>query len=64
MGNRGFITGREIPVKAVYRHEDLIDWDYEEKLGDPGEYPFTRGITPTMYRESLWRMDQYGGFGG
>ncbi len=39
------------------------DTDYEEKLGFPGEYPFTRGIQPTMYRGRFWTMRQYAGFG-
>ncbi|MFL5374536.1 MAG: methylmalonyl-CoA mutase, partial [Myxococcales bacterium] len=39
------------------------DFDYEEKLGFPGQYPFTRGIQPTMYRGRFWTMRQYAGFG-
>jgi methylmalonyl-CoA mutase N-terminal domain/subunit len=41
-------------VKPVYRPQDLEDFDYEEDLGDPGEYPFTRGIYEGMYRKMLW----------
>jgi methylmalonyl-CoA mutase, N-terminal domain len=43
--------------------EDLVDWDPERDLGYPGEFPFTRGIYPTMYRGRLWTMRQYAGFG-
>jgi methylmalonyl-CoA mutase N-terminal domain/subunit len=42
---------------------DLIGWNPEDSLGYPGEYPFTRGIQPTMYRGRLWTMRQYAGFG-
>ena len=52
--------------KLFYRPEDLSDdikKYYEEKLGDPGSYPFTRGPYRTMYRDKLWTMRQYAGFG-
>lgn len=49
--------------KDVYSAEDLKDWDAERKLGKPGNYPFTRGIHPDMYRSRLWTMRQYAGFG-
>jgi methylmalonyl-CoA mutase N-terminal domain/subunit len=49
-----------IPVSPVYRPAPL---DYEHDLGDPGEFPFTRGVQPTMYRGRLWTMRQYAGFG-
>ncbi|MCG2740631.1 MAG: methylmalonyl-CoA mutase family protein [Syntrophaceae bacterium] len=49
------------PVKCFYGPEDLTDFDYKEKLNDPGEYPFTRGVYSTMYRSSLWTMRQYSG---
>ncbi|RPI56656.1 MAG: methylmalonyl-CoA mutase [Acidobacteria bacterium] len=42
---------------------DLADWDPDRDLGRPGEFPFTRGIQPTMYRGRLWTMRQYAGFG-
>jgi methylmalonyl-CoA mutase N-terminal domain/subunit len=42
---------------------DLDDWDPDRDLGNPGEFPFTRGIQPTMYRGRLWTMRQYAGFG-
>ncbi len=50
-------------VNRLYTPLDLEEWDYEEKLGFPGEYPFTRGVQPTMYRGRLWTMRQYAGFG-
>ena len=49
-------------VEPVYGPEDLADWSYQERLGYPGEYPFTRGVQPTMYRGRLWTMRQYAGF--
>ncbi len=52
-----------IPVKPVYGPEDLAGRDAARDLGRPGEYPFTRGIHPHMYRDRLWTMRQYIGFG-
>ena len=52
-----------IPIKAVYRPEDA-NVNYTADLADPGQWPFTRGIQPTMYRGRLWTMRQYAGFGG
>ncbi|MFL5561546.1 MAG: methylmalonyl-CoA mutase [Gemmatimonadaceae bacterium] len=51
-----------IKVEPVYRPSD-VDGAYETQLGDPGQFPFTRGIQPTMYRGRLWTMRQYAGFG-
>jgi methylmalonyl-CoA mutase N-terminal domain/subunit len=51
-----------IPIKAVYSPSDTTT-DYETDLADPGRFPFTRGIQPTMYRGRLWTMRQYAGFG-
>jgi methylmalonyl-CoA mutase N-terminal domain/subunit len=48
---------------AVYTPADLINLDYAHHLGNPGEYPFTRGIHRTMYRGRLWTMRQFAGFG-
>jgi methylmalonyl-CoA mutase N-terminal domain/subunit len=56
-------TDSGIEVKPLYRPEDLQSFDYSDKLGDPGEYPYTRGIYPTMYRGRSWTMRQYAGFG-
>jgi methylmalonyl-CoA mutase N-terminal domain/subunit len=52
-----------IPVKPVYGPEDLAGVDFDRDIGRPGEYPFTRGIHPHMYRERRWTMRQYIGFG-
>src|ERR671932_765662 len=56
-------TESEIEVKPVYKPEDLVGFDYSEKLGDPGEYPYTRGVYPAMYLNRPWTMRQYAGFG-
>jgi methylmalonyl-CoA mutase N-terminal domain/subunit len=52
-----------IEVKPVYGPADLAGWDYARDLGDPGQYPFARGIHPHMYRSRVWTMRQYIGFG-
>jgi methylmalonyl-CoA mutase N-terminal domain/subunit len=59
-----FITVSNLEIKRLYTPEDMKDLDYERDLGSPGEYPFTRGIYPTMYRGRLWTMRQFAGFGG
>ena len=51
-----------IPLKVAYRPEDA-GVDYAKDLNDPGEWPYTRGVQPTMYRGRLWTMRQYAGFG-
>ncbi len=51
------------PVPALVGPDDLIGWDPSERLGDPGSYPFTRGVYPSMYRGRLWTMRQFAGFG-
>jgi methylmalonyl-CoA mutase N-terminal domain/subunit len=56
-------TTSGIQLKLFYRPEDTSALDYESELGDPGEYPFTRGIYPNMYRGRLWTMRQYAGYG-
>ena len=50
-------------MEAVIAAEDLAGWDAEQELGTPGQFPFTRGVYPTMYRGRLWTMRQYAGFG-
>ena len=50
-------------ASIVYTSDDLADWSPERDLGDPATFPFTRGIHPSMYRERLWTMRQYAGFG-
>ena len=57
-----FTTISEIPVKSLYTPADMDGQEYEEALGFPGEYPFTRGVQPTMYRGRFWTMRQYAGF--
>jgi methylmalonyl-CoA mutase N-terminal domain/subunit len=52
-----------IPIKPVYGPEDLAGVDVERDIGRPGEYPYTRGIHKHMYRDRLWTMRQYIGFG-
>ncbi|NLG68080.1 MAG: methylmalonyl-CoA mutase family protein [Firmicutes bacterium] len=52
-----------LPLKGFYGPDDVADLDYERDLGDPGVYPFTRGIHPTMYRGRLLTMRQFAGFG-
>ncbi|MGH7700763.1 MAG: acyl-CoA mutase large subunit family protein [Gemmatimonadales bacterium] len=52
-----------IEKKAVYTPDDLAGFAYARQLGDPGAYPFTRGIHDTMYRGRLWTMRQFAGFG-
>jgi len=56
-------TSSGIPVELVYRAEDLDGFDSAATVGEPGQYPFTRGIQPTMYRGRLWTMRQYAGMG-
>jgi len=50
-------------IKAVYTPDEVADIDYLEQIGFPGEYPFTRGIFPGMYRKKVWTMRQYAGYG-
>ena len=52
-----------IPVQPLYTPEDLAGWRYEEKLGYPGEFPYTRGPYASMYRGRLWTMRMFAGFG-
>jgi methylmalonyl-CoA mutase N-terminal domain/subunit len=51
------------PIAASYSPDDLAGFDYHAALGDPGEFPFTRGIHASMYRGRLWTMRQFAGFG-
>ncbi len=55
-------TTSGLPVAAVVSPADLGDWNAEDALGYPGQFPFTRGVYPTMYRGRLWTMRQYAGF--
>jgi methylmalonyl-CoA mutase N-terminal domain/subunit len=58
-----FETMSGLPVERVYTPADLPGWRYPDRLGAPGEYPFTRGVYPTMYRGRLWTMRMFAGFG-
>jgi methylmalonyl-CoA mutase N-terminal domain/subunit len=55
-------TESGIPLERVYGEEDVAGLDLHERLGDPGGFPYTRGIHPTMYRDKPWTMRQYAGF--
>src|SRR3974390_887402 len=56
-------TDSGIEIRTVYGPDDLLDWAPATRLGEPGGYPYTRGIHPDMYRGRLWTMRQYAGFG-
>ena len=55
-------TDSGIEIQRVYEEEDIAGLDLRERLGEPGEYPFTRGVQPKMYRSRRWTMRQYAGF--
>ncbi|MEO7803450.1 MAG: methylmalonyl-CoA mutase family protein, partial [Actinomycetota bacterium] len=57
-----FDTVSSVPVAPIYRPAD-VDIDYDSDLGDPGQFPFTRGVYPSMYRGRLWTFRQFSGFG-
>jgi methylmalonyl-CoA mutase N-terminal domain/subunit len=58
-----FATVSNLEVDRLYGPDDVSDLDYEEDLGNPGEFPYTRGPYPTMYRGRTWTMRQFAGFG-
>jgi methylmalonyl-CoA mutase, N-terminal domain len=58
-----FTTLSGLPIDRLYTEQNLAGWNPEDALGYPGEFPFTRGIYPTMYRGRFWTMRQYAGFG-
>jgi methylmalonyl-CoA mutase N-terminal domain/subunit len=60
---RAYTTLSDMEVEPVYTPEDQQAWSHDDKLGQPGEYPFTRGAYPSMYRGKLWTMRQFAGFG-
>src|ERR1700674_337174 len=60
---KNFVTSSGIEIKRAYDPDDLNGADFVNEVGFPGEYPFTRGVQPTMYRGRLWTMRQYAGFG-
>jgi methylmalonyl-CoA mutase N-terminal domain/subunit len=55
-------TTSGIPVRTHYRPDDVRDLSYDETIGDPGDYPYTRGLYPDMYRHRRWTMRQYAGY--
>ncbi len=57
-----FSTGGGLPLGRLYGPDDVESVDYMRDIGFPGEYPFTRGVQPTMYRGRFWTMRQYAGF--
>ena len=57
-----FSTQGGLPLEPCYFPEDVTG-PYEDRLGDPGAFPYTRGIHPTMYRGRLWTKRQFAGFG-
>lgn len=58
-----FVNTSGIPIQRVYTPLDMQEFDYLEKLGMPGQYPYTRAVQPTAYRGRFWTMRQYAGFG-
>ncbi|HSL27861.1 MAG TPA: methylmalonyl-CoA mutase family protein [Anaerolineales bacterium] len=58
-----FITTSSEPIDRLYTPLDVADMDYASDLGHPGEYPFTRGVHPTLHRSKLWTMRMFAGFG-
>ena len=58
-----FTTVSSYPIRRIYTEADLAEWNAARDLGLPGEPPYTRGIHPRMYRERLWTMRQFAGFG-
>jgi len=58
-----FTTTSDIAMKRLFTPADVDAIDYNEEVGFPGEFPFTRGVQPTMYRARFWTMRQYAGFG-
>ena len=62
-GSEAFTTISDEQVNRLYTPADLEGFDYERDLGFPGEYPFTRGVHPTMYRSRYWTMRMFAGFG-
>lgn len=59
---KGFFNMSGMPIKGLYTPLDLQEGDYFSDIGFPGEYPFSRGVQPTMYRGRLWTMRMYAGF--
>ncbi len=60
--NKKLTTDSGIEIKTMYDARSLEGWNREQQLGHPGQYPYTRGVQPDMYRGKLWTMRQYAGF--
>src|SRR5215469_13694280 len=60
---RRFTTVSDMEIEPLYTPAHVDPFRYDQRLGDPGEYPFTRGAYPSMYRGKLWTMRQFAGFG-
>ena len=60
---KNFVTTSSRPIKAIYTPLDVPDLDYMKDLGLPSEYPYTRGVQPSMYRGRVWTMRQFAGMG-
>ncbi len=58
-----YSTVSDMEIEPLYTPDDRNGWRYDEHLGAPGEYPYTRGAYPSMYRGKLWTMRQFAGFG-
>jgi methylmalonyl-CoA mutase N-terminal domain/subunit len=58
-----YSTVSDMEIEPLYTPDHLNGWRYDERLGAPGEYPYTRGAYPSMYRGKLWTMRQFAGFG-
>ncbi len=58
-----FITTSSVPINRLYSPDDIPEFDYLKDLNFPSQYPFTRGVQPTMYRGRLWTMRMFSGFG-
>jgi methylmalonyl-CoA mutase N-terminal domain/subunit len=58
-----FLTTSSEPIDRIYTPLDVADLDYNKDLGMPGEYPYTRGVHPTLHRSKLWTMRMFAGFG-
>src|SRR3990170_8971246 len=58
-----FLTTSSEHINRLYTPQDIAELDYESDLGLPGEYPYTRGVHPTLHRSKLWTMRMFAGFG-
>jgi len=59
----GATTISGVPIQPLYTPADLEGWSYDEQLGYPGEFPYTRGVYPSMYRGRVWTIRQFAGYG-